>query len=157
MLSNDWVVRDDNRFYQVERQSQHHAPAKSKVTVCEGEDGRIEVHYRDRKLSWTEIPGALSAIGKTRRLARRPRRPRRSGDPVPTIPGAVAMLRGRRRWPRPPLRPKRSALRAPQGFAPTAANAGIKSFQESTKRDKVARKANIKKGTFLSGLDIFNL
>jgi hypothetical protein len=23
VLSNDWVVRDDNRFYQVERQSQH--------------------------------------------------------------------------------------------------------------------------------------
>ena len=57
VLSNDWVVRDDNRFYQVERQSHQHAPAKSKVTGCEWEDGRVEIHYRDRKLSWTEIPG----------------------------------------------------------------------------------------------------
>ena len=56
-LSNDWVVRDQNRFYQLERQSQHQAPAKSKVTVCEWEDGRIEIHYRDQKLSWRQIPG----------------------------------------------------------------------------------------------------
>jgi transposase len=55
-LSNDWVVRDENRFYQVERQSLHHAPAKSKVTVCEWPDGRVEIHYRGRKLSWSEIP-----------------------------------------------------------------------------------------------------
>jgi len=54
VLSNDWVVRDENRFYQVERQSGH-APAKSKVTVCEWEDGRIEIHYRGQKLDWTEI------------------------------------------------------------------------------------------------------
>jgi len=56
VLSNDWVVRDENRFYQVERQSQHHAPAKSNVTMCEWEDGRIEIHYRGQKLSWKEIP-----------------------------------------------------------------------------------------------------
>jgi len=55
-LSNDWVVRDENRFYQVERQSLHHAPAKSKVTVCEWENGRMEIHYRGQKLSWKEIP-----------------------------------------------------------------------------------------------------
>jgi transposase len=55
-LSNDWVARDENRFYQVERQSLHHAPAKSKVTVCEWEDGRIEIQYRGQKLRWKEIP-----------------------------------------------------------------------------------------------------
>jgi transposase len=55
-LSNDWVVRNENHFYQVERQSLHHAPAKSKVRVCEWEDGRIEIHYRGQKLSWKRIP-----------------------------------------------------------------------------------------------------
>ena len=54
VLSNDWVVRDENRFYQVERQSQHPAPVKSKVTVCEWEDGKIEIYYRGQKLSWKE-------------------------------------------------------------------------------------------------------
>lgn len=55
-LGNDWVVRHENRFYQVEAQSRNHAPAKSKVTVCEWEDGAVEIHYRGRKLSWHLIP-----------------------------------------------------------------------------------------------------
>ncbi len=55
VLSNDWVVQYQSRLFQVERQSQHYAPAKSKVTVCEGEDGRIEIHYRGHKLKWKEI------------------------------------------------------------------------------------------------------
>ena len=59
-LSNDWVVRNENHFYQVERQSLHHAPAKSKVRVCEWEDGRIEIHYRGQKLSWKRIPAPAS-------------------------------------------------------------------------------------------------
>jgi transposase len=50
VLGNDWVVRHDNRFYQVEGQSRNYAPAKSKVTVCEWEDGTLEIHYRGRKL-----------------------------------------------------------------------------------------------------------
>ena len=56
VLSNDWVVRDENRFYPVERQSLHHAPAKSKVTVCEWPGSRVEIHDRGRKLSGSEIP-----------------------------------------------------------------------------------------------------
>jgi transposase len=67
VLGNDWVVRHDNRFYQVERQSRTYAPAKSKVTVCEWEDGTMEIHYRGRKLTWQEIeqppqkPGVVAA------------------------------------------------------------------------------------------------
>jgi hypothetical protein len=60
VLSNDWVIRDENLFYQVERQSLHHAPAKSQVRVCEWPDGRVEIHYRGRKLSWSEIPAPPS-------------------------------------------------------------------------------------------------
>jgi hypothetical protein len=55
VLSNDRVMQHENRFYQVERQSQHHAPAKGKVRVCEGEDGSLEIHYRGQKLKWKEI------------------------------------------------------------------------------------------------------
>ncbi len=55
VLGNDWVVRHDNRFYQVEGQSRSYAPAKSTVTVCAWEDGTMEIHYRGRKLSWHEI------------------------------------------------------------------------------------------------------
>ena len=55
VLSNDWVVQHANHFYQVERQSQHHAPAKGKVRVCEQEDGSLEILYREQKLKWKEI------------------------------------------------------------------------------------------------------
>lgn len=71
-LGNDWVVRHENHFYQVEAQSRNHAPAKSKVTVCEWEDGTIEIHYQGRKLSWrliTERPAKLEVV------ASKPRRP----------------------------------------------------------------------------------
>jgi transposase len=55
-LGNDWVVRHQNRFYQVERQSRYHAPARSTVVVCEWEDGSREIHYRGQKLRWQELP-----------------------------------------------------------------------------------------------------
>ena len=66
-LGNDWVVRHENHFYPVEAQSRNHAPAKSKVTVCEWEDGTVEIHYRGRKLSWqvvTERPAKPEVAAK---------------------------------------------------------------------------------------------
>jgi transposase len=55
VLGNDWVVRHDNRLYQVERQSRRYAPAKSKVIVCEREDGTQEIYHRGQRLIWHEI------------------------------------------------------------------------------------------------------
>jgi len=52
VLGNDWVVRHENHFYQVAREGRNHAPAKSKVVVCEYEDGSVELHYRGRQLQW---------------------------------------------------------------------------------------------------------
>ena len=81
VLSNDWVVRDENRFYQVERQSRHHAPAKSKVTVWEWEDGSIEIHYRGQKLRGEEIAAPPKPVRQPRAarvanpLPRKPWRP----------------------------------------------------------------------------------
>jgi transposase len=68
-LGHDWVVRHHNRFYQVERQSWHHAPAKSTVVVCEWKDGTVEIHYRGQKLRWHEIqerPGTPKRIEQQR-------------------------------------------------------------------------------------------
>ena len=57
-VSNDWVVRYDNRLFQLERQS-HRPPARGTVLVREAADGPIEIQYRDRVMRWTEIlPGA---------------------------------------------------------------------------------------------------
>jgi transposase len=72
-IGNDWVVRYDNRLFQVQAQSRKYAPAQGKVEVCEWQDGMIEIEYRGRKLPWKEIfaagPG-VSAELKPSRLFR---------------------------------------------------------------------------------------
>jgi len=63
-LGNDWVVRHDSRYFQVQRQSQRYAPAKGKVAVCEWEDGRLEIRYRGQALPWNEIPAPPPAVAR---------------------------------------------------------------------------------------------
>src|SRR5262245_33983603 len=53
-VSNDWVVRYANRFFQIERQSQR-PPARATVRVCEAVDGQIEIRYRDRGIRYQEL------------------------------------------------------------------------------------------------------
>lgn len=55
-ISQDWVVRYDNRFFQLEAQSRHYAPAKGQVRVCEGRDSSLAIEYRGRGVAWREIP-----------------------------------------------------------------------------------------------------
>jgi transposase len=55
-ISEDWVVRYDNRFLQLEPQSRHYAPRKGHVVICEGREGRIAIEYRGQALRWQEIP-----------------------------------------------------------------------------------------------------
>jgi transposase len=54
-LSEDWVVRYGNRFFQIERQSLNYAPARSKVLVCEGRHGNLAIEYRGHTLPFREI------------------------------------------------------------------------------------------------------
>jgi transposase len=58
-IYNDWVVRYENRFFQLQRQSRNYAPAHSQVLVCEGRHGKITIEYRGRELDWREIPAPL--------------------------------------------------------------------------------------------------
>jgi hypothetical protein len=55
IVSNVWVVRYDNRLFQVQVQSRNYAPAQGKVVVCQWQDGMIEIEYRGRKLPWKKI------------------------------------------------------------------------------------------------------
>jgi transposase len=54
-VSEDWVVRYGNRFFQLQRQSGNHAPARSQVLVCEGRHGGLAIEYRGRPLRCREI------------------------------------------------------------------------------------------------------
>ena len=88
VLSNDWVVQHESRFYQVERQSQQHAPAKGKVRVCEGEDGSLEIHYREQKLKWKEIAARAVSEKRVKEKTERalPRATTRNWKPGPDHP-----------------------------------------------------------------------
>ncbi len=98
VISDDWVVRYENRFFQLEPpQSRHYAPAKSKLLVCEGRHGRIAIEYRGRALRWQEIPaparpGVLDAG---------------SGREPQHVPVATA----KRKWVPPAEHPWRQAIR----------------------------------------------
>jgi transposase len=78
-LSNDWVVSYHGRLLQLRRNGQQHAPARGKVTVCEWQDGRIAIYYRERAMEWDEIaqrPAAAAAvIAKPLAQHRKPKAP----------------------------------------------------------------------------------
>ena len=78
VLSNDWVIRYDTRFFQVARQS-HQAPARSTVLVRENASGAIEIRYRDRLMPWTEIAAPVKPTPAAKRppLSSAPHRPAR--------------------------------------------------------------------------------
>jgi transposase len=61
VLSNDWVIRYDSRYFQVARQSRQ-APARSTVLVREAVTGAIEIRYRGRLMRWTEIPAPAPKV-----------------------------------------------------------------------------------------------
>jgi len=106
VLGNDWVVRHENRFYQVEGHSRNWAPAKSRVTVCEWEDGTTEIHHRGRKLIWHEIQERPKNQGEVATKQRKPFTPpavkmpnhpwRRSYQDMKTLGGATASQGGAR-------------------------------------------------------------
>jgi transposase len=89
VVSEDWVVRYHNRLLQLERQSQHWAPAKSRVRVRENEAGEVAIHYRGQRLGFRELK-ASKALGVGRGAAPSPAPPsptlRRSLPPASNHP-----------------------------------------------------------------------
>jgi hypothetical protein len=92
VISNDWVVRYENRYFQVQRQARRYAPAKTTVKVCAWEDGRLDIRYRDQALPWKEI----AAVARTLPSRMWWRRSRQSGNrrfPGRIIPGGGTIAR----------------------------------------------------------------
>ena len=68
VVSEDWVVRYKNRLLQLERQSQHWAPSRSRVLVRENEAGKIAIHYRGQRLLFRELKAASKALSGGRNV-----------------------------------------------------------------------------------------
>jgi hypothetical protein len=68
-ISNDGVVRYQNRWFQLAPQSRQSASAQGRVLVCEGRHGSIAIEYRGRALRWQEIPAPRQPIEIERKPA----------------------------------------------------------------------------------------
>lgn len=74
-VSEDWVVRYKNRLLQLQRQSRHWAPAKSRVWVRENQAGEIAIYYRQRRLGFRELSPASTRLSEARGAAPSPAPP----------------------------------------------------------------------------------
>ena len=54
-ISNDWVIRHEGRFLQLQPGQRRYGPTKSKALVCEWEDGAMAAYYRGERLAFTEL------------------------------------------------------------------------------------------------------
>jgi transposase len=81
-IGNDWVVRYDNRLFQLARQSRY-APARSTVQVCEAANGHLEIRYRDRVMAWEEIATSPPTAPVARVVPAPARRPTRAAADHP--------------------------------------------------------------------------
>lgn len=95
-ISDDWVVRYDNRYFQLQAQSRNYAPARSKVLVCEGRHGSVAIEYRGRVLRWEEIAAPRRPSGIRASCAREPKR--------------AAAENAKRKWIPPAQHPWRKAV-----------------------------------------------
>lgn len=99
VVSEDWVVRYENRFLQLEPESQHYAPARGKVVVCEGPKGDLEIEYRGHAVQWREIAVPVRAKKGVEGQRRKQPAPNQA---APTV---------KRKWVPPPDHPWRQAAR----------------------------------------------
>src|SRR5215471_13181233 len=54
-ISNDWVIRHEGRYLQLQPSHQHYGPTRCKALVCEWEDGSRQVYYRGERIAFTEL------------------------------------------------------------------------------------------------------
>lgn len=72
-VSEDWVVRYENRYFQLEPESRNYAPARGKVVVWERPDGEIGIEYRGRAVRWREIEAPARPITQEKKTTAVPK------------------------------------------------------------------------------------
>ena len=84
VISEDWVVRYQNRLLQLERPSRPRVATKSRVLVRENQIGELAIHYRDHRLVFRERKAASTELSEGRGPAPSPAPP--SPKPKSCIP-----------------------------------------------------------------------
>ena len=69
VISEDWLVRYQNRLLQLERPSRPRVPSKSRVRVRENQTGELAIYYRDHRLVFRELKAASTALSERRGVA----------------------------------------------------------------------------------------
>jgi hypothetical protein len=54
-VSNDWVVRHNNRWYQLQREARRLLRLPAKVIVADWLDGSVHILAKSKELAYTEI------------------------------------------------------------------------------------------------------
>ena len=67
-IGNDWVIRHQGRYLQLQPGQRYGGSTKSKALVCEWEDGSMAIYHQGQKIAFTElseappkVPGPASA------------------------------------------------------------------------------------------------
>jgi transposase len=98
-ISEDWVVRYENRYFQLEPESRNYAPARGKVVVWERPDGEIGIEYRGRAVRWREIEAPARPITQEKKTTAVPKAGKKKWVPAADHPWRKAALRRSRALP----------------------------------------------------------
>ena len=91
-ISGDWVVRYENRHFQLEPESRNYAPAKGKVVVWERPEGQVGIEYRGGAVRWREIAAPLRPAVQENRATPTPKAGKRKWVPPADHPWRQAAL-----------------------------------------------------------------
>ena len=82
-ISNDWVIRHEGRYLQLQPGQRRYGPTHSKALVCDWEDGAIEVYYRGERVAFIELKEPL----------------RKTAGPTPPAARAIVMRKAKHDHP----------------------------------------------------------
>src|SRR6202163_4023618 len=82
-ISNDWVIRHEGRYLQLQPGQRRYGPTQSKALVCEWEDGAIEVYYRGERVAFIELKEPI----------------RKTAGPTPPAARAIVMRKAKHDHP----------------------------------------------------------
>jgi transposase len=140
VIGQDWVVRYENRWFQLQRQSGHYAPARGRVQVYEDINGKITIEYRGRELKWKEIAAPVKQPAQPVLATAAPtvKMPLRRGKTIPAADHPWRRYADKGKLS--PVGEQKSSLSATPSSAPPY---GLRSGTESPTENQGAREPNV--------------